>query len=209
MGSKRDSSSEQNITRTQQVTPQPLPEQREQIKLALDRQRAAQPGVLALDQALLGQLLPLARGEGLQGDFATLGRGIPDEVNQELVNRSLDAITPRLEAFGILDSGVTSELAQRASTDIFLQSELEKIRQQENLVNVLQGFPATVNQPILQTGNTLAAQLAGLTPVNTSGNFFGSSQTFGPSFGRTFGQNFASSLGQGAGAGINRNIFGG
>ena len=191
MGSSRDSGGGQSSTvqTTQTTRPEPTPEEKELQKLQLARRQNVQPQLLELDQSLLAAIQPLSRGESLPGQFSSLGQGIPVDTQQQLVNRAIEQITPQLESLGILNSGITAELASRAATDIGIQSETERIRQQENLLNVLQGFPTQAQAPILQETSTLASQLAGLRPITTTGTAFQQTQRQNPSRG-TFGFSF-------------------
>jgi len=189
MGSSR------GTTETQQTTtPQPTAQESELTGLELERRREIQPQALELDKRLLELITPLARGEQLPGIFASLGTGIDEETQSEIVRRSLADITPQFERLGILRSGPAAEISANLAKDIRVRGALEQVRQRESLLNVLQGFPIAAQAPALQESQTLAQQLAGLRSVTTTGT----SATRTP-FLQT---QFAGGLGQGLGQGF-------
>ena len=193
MGSSRTVT---NTTESSSQRAEPTAEERQLTQLELERRKNVQPQLLGLDQKMLDFIMPLASGGSLPGLFASLGQGISEEDTQDIIKRSLSDIAPTFEHLGVLDSGPAAEISARLAGDIRTKSAMEKTRQRENLLNILQGFPASAQAPALQESQVLAQQLAGLRTITGSGSSMGTTRT---PFLQTA---FAGGLGQGIGAGI-------
>lgn len=183
-------------SRTQTQTATPTAEETELNKLELERRRQLQPLALESDKALLELIRPLSKGQNLPGIFGSLGQGVPEDIQNDIIQKSLADIAPQFQQLGILNSGPAAQISARLASDIRTQSFFEGTRQRENLLNILQGFPATAQAPALQESAVLAQQLAGLRSLQGTG--FGTSTTKTPFFQTAF----AGGIGQGIGASL-------
>lgn len=129
--------------------PGPSPEEQELRKLDLELRKAIQPQLLEfLPGGFKNVLLPASRAEFPLGIFGQIGRGLTPEFTSEMITRTLNALEPRLEPLGLLDSGVRAELSRKAVQDVLLAGEQERIRQLENLLGLAVGFPPSASVPV-------------------------------------------------------------
>ena len=127
MGSTKSS---EKSSQTQQATP--TAEETELNRLELERQRAAQPGMIGTQQQALNLSQLLLQGQGLPGYLAGLPAGIPqaqqitpeevtlgEDYTADIVGQSLRDLYPQFQAMGLpIESGVAQSIAGRTSGDI-------------------------------------------------------------------------------------------
>lgn len=179
---------------TQQVTPQPTAEETRLNQLAVQREEATQPGLIAAQMSGLELVRRLLEGsEALPGTFQSLAAGISPEVTSSIVSRSLEDITPSFQQAGLLDSGVRASVSGRIAGDIRRASEEFNIGNRLNLLNLALSGQAQVQQPILGFSSLLSQRLAGLRSVTSTGTTSGSTTTLGMN---PFLKSFQESLGR-------------
>ena len=178
MGSDKQKSSTTNVTNqntTQTMTPQATPEERELNQLEIERIRATQPGQIQVQQSGLSLVNQLLSGEEpLPGFFQELSQGISPEVTNQIVQSSLQDLYPQFQGQGILDSGVSAEIAGRTAGDIRMGSEQWNQGNKFNLLNLALSGQAQVQQPLLAQSQILSGRLAGLRSVSSTGTSSGS-----------------------------------
>jgi len=178
MGSDKQKSSTTNVTNqntTQTMTPQATPEERELNQLEIERIRATQPGQIQVQQSGLSLVNQLLSGEEpLPGFFQELSQGISPEVTNQIVQSSLQDLYPQFQGQGILDSGVSAEIAGRTAGDIRMGSEQWNQGNKFNLLNLALSGQAQVQQPLLAQSQILSGRLAGLRSTSSTGNVSGS-----------------------------------
>lgn len=161
---------------TQTVKADPTPEEIELNKLAVEREKATNPGLIAAQTAGLDLVRQLLQGqEALPGFFENLNRGISPELTSDIVQESLADISPQFAQSGLLDSGVRAVISGRVAGDIRRASEEFNIGNRLNLLNLALSGQAQVQQPILGFSSMLSDRLSGLRTINSSGN---STQSF-------------------------------
>ena len=207
MGSDKQKSSTTNVTNqntTQTMTPQATPEERELNQLEIERIRATQPGQIQVQQSGLSLVNQLLSGEEpLPGFFQELSQGISPEVTNQIVQSSLQDLYPQFQGQGILDSGVSAEIAGRTAGDIRMGSEQWNQGNKFNLLNLALSGQAQVQQPLLAQSQILSGRLAGLRSVSSTGTASGSgSGTQTVTSMNPFLKSFQTSLGSGLGSGI-------
>ena len=178
MGTDKQKSSTTNVTNqntTQTMTPQATPEERELNQLEIERIRATQPGQIQVQQSGLSLVNQLLSGEEpLPGFFQELSQGISPEVTNQIVQSSLQDLYPQFQGQGILDSGVSAEIAGRTAGDIRMGSEQWNQGNKFNLLNLALSGQAQVQQPLLAQSQILSGRLAGLRSTSSTGNVSGS-----------------------------------
>ena len=137
-------------------------------QLELERRSSIQPQLLQTDQNLFNLLGPLSRGERPGGIFSSLGTGISEQAQQEIIKRALTATNPTFEKYGLTDSGIKYDLQTRLAAQLATQSELARQSQIEALFSGVFGANVQANQPILNETNTLANSLASIRPWTSS-----------------------------------------
>ena len=180
--SSTDSSQSTNSSGTRTATA--TPEERELQALELDRRKAIQPFALQADRQGFETFgIPLSGGELPGGEFNLLGRGISEEAQDAITEKALKAADVGFAGSGLLDSGARSSIRADIVKDIGVTSELERIGQLQNLLNIAIGAPAQIQAPALNESALLGQRLQGLRPITT----IGASQSRGKSTTSSFG----------------------
>ena len=177
------------------TTAKSTPEEKELIRLEMERQQATQQGQIATQTQGLDLISKLLAGQELPGYFGSIGRGISPEVTQGLTDDALRDVATKAQFGGFLDGGVASSIGARVSGDIRRGAEEFNIGAQQNLLNLAFGGQAQVQQPLLAQANTLSGSLAGLRSINTTGQ---STQESMNPFMKSFQTSLGSSLGSGS-----------
>jgi len=210
MGEERQTTTTDS-TQGQTVTPTATAEETEFNKLALERQRAAQPGLLSLDEQGMGLVSKLLAGEDLPGYLGGLPGGISPEVTSEMAGRAVEDIAPSFQKSGILDSGTAASISARTAGDIRLGSAEFNLQNLLQLLNLGVGGQAQVQQGTSVAGGTLSSALAGLRSTSTTGTSQGTSvfaynpfqESFKSGLGGTLsGSTFMGALGGGLGTAL-------
>lgn len=171
---------------TQQA--QATPEERELNRLALQRARASQGGLIDVQGAGLNLVNQLLTGQSLPGFLEDLPGGISEEATQRIVDRSLEDVNTNAQSLGILDSGTNAELGVRTAADIRANAEQFNIQNLIQLLTAATGGQVQVQQPIATGEIGLSQRLAGLRPVTGSGGGATASQNFFVPFLQTAGK---------------------
>lgn len=172
------------------------PEEEERNRLALERERAAQPGLLQTQGSGLNLINQLLTGGQLPGALQPLTGGISEETIGRTVQGALGDVQAGLQRSGLLDSGVRAELETETAADIRAQAEQFNIQNLMQLLGLGIGGQGQVQAPLLAQSGQLGQQLAGLRSVSTTGT--GTQATAGMN---PFLRSFQTSLGQSLGSG--------
>lgn len=167
MGSERESGT---TVVNQTTTPTPTAEEVEMNKLALERERANQQGMIDVQGSGLSLVNNLLQGNAnLPGFFNTLAGGINESQTQNISQQALRDLYPQFQGQGILDSGTAASVAGRTAGDI--RTNVAEYNQQNllNLLNLALSGQAQIQQPILNQSSILSSRLQGLRSVNTQG----------------------------------------
>ena len=159
------------VNKTEQTQATATPEETELNQLELERQRAAQPGMLQAQQGGLDLINQLLTGQALPGFLGTLPGGISSEaIGTQAANLSRQNRAGFQQA-GIDDSGVAfRETARDIGSNLLFPAEQFNIGNLQNLLNLAVGGQAQVQAPILGGAAQLGGQLAGLRSITGSSN---------------------------------------
>jgi hypothetical protein len=175
----------------QQTTPTPTAEETEMNKLALERERAGQQGMIDIQQSGLSLGNQLLQGNAnLPGFFSSLSGGINEDVTGQIVQNSLKDIYPQFQQSGIMDSGVAASIAGRTAGDIRMNAAEYNQQNLFNLLNLAFGGQAQIQTPILNQSSILSQRLAGLRSTNVQGTTTNTQSSMNP-----FMKSFQTSLG--------------
>lgn len=163
---------------TQQTSVQATPEETELNKLLLERQRAAQPGVLEAQAGGLSLINQLLTGQGLPGFLGQLPGGISSEAigtqAAQLARQSLAGF----QGQGLADSGVAfRETARGIGSELLFPAEQFNLQNLSQLLNLAVGGSAQVQAPITAGAGQLGQQLAGLRSISQAGTQIGKGST--------------------------------
>lgn len=178
----------QTSNTTQQATA--TPEETELNKLLLERTRAGQTGAIQTQESGFNLINQLLTGGDLPGNLQGLPGGISEDVTSGIVQKSLEDVRGGLQAQGLLDSGVRSELETGTAADIRLQSEQFNLQNLMQLLNLAAGGQATNQAQIGQGTGQLASNLQGLRSTTSS-----KANTFANPFLKSFQKSLGQSLG--------------
>jgi len=159
----------------QTTTPTPTAEETELNRLEIERQRAAQPGVLDVQQRgldLSSQTLGAFQGGEVPtaGPLAQLFGGISSEAIGQQAAELARQSGSQFQSLGIAESGTAfRETAEDIAGNILFPAEQFNIGTLQNLLNQAFGGQAQVQAPIQAGASQLGARLAGLRPVTTQG----------------------------------------
>lgn len=197
MGSNRDTSTSQQSSSSQTVTP--TAEQTELNKLQLNQAKEFDPIQRQLNTNAGNLVNQLLLGQGnLPGFLSKLPSGISPEVTQGLVDNSLRDVNAQLAKSGagsFMDSGVAQSIGARTAGDIRLNSEQYNLQNLYQLLNLGISGQTSIQSPTLSTSSMLSQRLAGLNSVNQTGTSTSNSRTsYNP-----FLESFYSSAGSGLG----------
>jgi len=159
---------------TTTTTVQSTPEQDALNQALLDFVNATSPGLIEATESgtdLVTQLFGGLLGGDVSGPLGDAIAGISPEVTQDLVDQSLADVAASAQFGGILDSGVSAELAARTSADIRNAAEQFNIGNISNLTSIGLGGVSTLSQPFSTTTSTLADSLATLQGTTTTSPF--------------------------------------
>ena len=184
MGKKKE-------TTTSVTQPTPTPEETELNRLALERTRAAQPGLLEVQRSGLDITNRLLSGQPLPSAYGDVYGGISPQLVDEIVAQSLRDITPGFQQSGLLDSGVRASISSRTAGDIRRQAAQFNVGSRYNLLSLALGGQGQVQQPVLGSEATVGGRLAGLRRTETMGTSKGMNP-FLESFQRSLGQTLGS-----------------
>lgn len=165
MGTERTTSQEEQQTQVEQTR-----EERELNKLALERARATQGGLIGAQTGGLNLVNQLLAGGELPGFLQGLPGGIsPEAIGQQASQLALQNLTG-FQGLGIADSGVAfRETAKDIADRILFPAEQFNIGNIQNLLNLALSGQANVQQPILGSEIGLGQRLAGLRGTATTG----------------------------------------
>jgi len=194
---------EEKQTSTTSTTVKPTKEERELNRLALERARSAQGGLIGLQGKSLdlGQLL--AGGGTLPGQFGGLFGGITPEMAHQMAAEGTKNLPGFFQQSGILDSGVAADITAGSYADILRNTAEFNIGNKLNLLNMALGGQAQIQSPILSSELGLGQRLAGLR--KTTGT---TTQTGMNPFLKSLQTGFGSTLGESAGRGVGSFLFG-
>jgi hypothetical protein len=164
--SKDKSTSTQDTTQTQTRTASP--EETEINKLALERERARQGGLIDSDRNALALSNQFMTGQELPGYFKGLPYGISPEVTTGIVGSSLRDMNTQLAKSGagsFLESGAAQSMGTRTAGDIRMGAEQFNLGQLLNLLNLATGSSAQIQQPMNANAQMFSSRLGGLGTV--------------------------------------------
>jgi hypothetical protein len=118
-------------------------------------------GLGLINQLLLG-------GSNLPGFFGDMGKGIDENMTQDIVKQSLRDLYPQFQNQGILDSGTAASVAGRTAGDIRTNVAEYNLNNKLNLLNLAFSGQGQVQQPVLNQSSILSQRLAGLRTVNNN-----------------------------------------
>jgi hypothetical protein len=176
MGSSKSTETNTNTTQT----PTPTAEETEMNKLALERERANQQGMIGVQGSGLSLINQLLTGQNnLPGFFGSLSGGINEQATQGIVQQSLRDLYPQFQGQGILDSGTAASAGARTAGDI--RTNVAQYNQQNlmQLLNLALSGSTSVQQPILNQSSILGQRLAGLRSINQQGSSTGKAPSGG------------------------------
>ena len=200
MGRSRETSTTV-VQQSQQPTP--TPQETRLLDLQAEAIEATQPQLVETQKQALGLASQLLTGQELPGFLSELPGGISPEVTEGITREALRDVGAQAQFSGLLDSGVTADIAARTSADIRRASEEFNIGNLLNLLNLAVGGQAQIQAPVLQQQAQFGGQLAGLRDIQTSGTTTSTLSRPNP-----FLTSFAGGLGRGLGAGAAGGIFG-
>lgn len=180
---------EKQESRTNQ-TATPTAEETELNKLLLEQARAGQAGTLQIQESGQNLINQLLTGGELPGGLAGLPGGISEDVTSRIVQQSLGDVRGGLQAQGLFDSGVRSELETGTAADIRVQAEQFNIQNLQQLLNLAVGGQAQNQAQIGAGRGQLGSSLAGLRSTTTDVN-----QTFANPFLKSFQESAGKTLG--------------
>jgi len=158
---------------TNVTQPVPTAEETALNKLGLERQQAAQQGLIGVQTAGLDLTNQLLRGqEPLPGFFNELSQGISQQITGEIVQNSLSDLNTQLSASGVgtfRESGAAQAAGVRAASDIRRQTQEFNLGSKVNLLNLALSGQGQVQQPIQGFSGELGQRLAGLRTINQTG----------------------------------------
>ena len=164
-GSKEPSST---TVVNQSSTTQPSAEEVARNRMLLGREEFLDPQIRDVQSQGLSLVNQLLLGRALPGYLGGLPGGISPEVTNDIVQQSLSDIQPRMQQYGLLDSGVNAEISARTAADVRTQSAQFNLNNLLQLLNIGVGGQAQVQQPIIGFGNQLTQGLAGLRNVSSN-----------------------------------------
>ena len=176
------------------TTPQLSPAEQEFQQLQLERERAAQGGILGTQQQGFNLIQALLSGQALPGGYGNPYGGINEDVLSSITQKSIEDLAPQFQAGGLLDSGVRASVSARVAGDIRRQAEQFNILNRFNMLQLALGGQAQVQQPAFGYSSQLAQSLSGLRPTTTVGSSSQSSYAPNP-FLTSFQTAFGNSLG--------------
>lgn len=174
--------SSQNSSSTQTQTAQMTPEERELMRLRLERERQTSGGQTEAQLNSLGLINQLLTGQDLPGYLGKLPYGISESSIQDMTRKSISDLQPQFQSSGLLDSGVNAELSARTASNIRRGAEEYNLGNLFNLLNLAVGGQAQVQAPLLSQQGMLSQSLAGLRPVTQTGSSRGRSFNYGGNF---------------------------
>ena len=178
---------------SQQQTVKATPEETELNRLALERARAAQQGVLQTQESGLNLSNLLLTGQQLPGNLSGLTGGISPEAIGAQATQLTGQNMANFNSMGLADSGVAfRETSKDIANNLLFPAEQFNIQNLMQLLNQAFGGQAAVQSPIQGSANTLSQSLAGLRSTNTTGS---STQTAMNPFLKSFQQSLGKNLG--------------
>ena len=188
------------------TTPTPTAEETELNRLYLERERAAQSGMIGAQTQGLNLVNQLLTGGTLPGYLGTLTQGISSEAIGEQASRLAGQYGAGFQSLGLGDSGIAyRETARGIANELLYPTEQFNIGNIQNLLNLALSGQAQVQQPVLAQGSTLSSALAGLRSMS----YTGTQTTTGMNpFLKSFQTSLGSSLGQGIGSGLYKGLPG-
>lgn len=177
MGSSKRTTTESSQS-SQNVTPTATPEEQELNKLYLNREKALDPQITAVQKQGLDLSSRLMAGQDLPGYLNTLPGGISKDVQDGIVKDSLRQLNASLSASGagsFLDSGASDAIGARTAADLYQNASQFNIQNLMQLLSLGVGSGAAVQAPIQGFSSQLSSRLSGLRPVNSSSNSNGTS----------------------------------
>ena len=136
------------------------PQEKEANQLALERQRALQPGLLEIGENQTNAINALLTGQNLPGQLGGLFPGISPELTAEMSQEAIKDLMPQFQQAGVLDSGAAASIAGRTAGDIRRQSAESNLQRQYNLLALGLGQGAGQQQLGTQGLGQLGQQLA-------------------------------------------------
>lgn len=175
MGQTKETSSG---SQTGQTTYTPTAEETELNKLYLERQRAAQGGMMSAQEQGLNLVNLLLTGQGLPGYLGQLPGGISPEAIGTQASRLAKQYGAGFQQAGIADSGVAfRETSRGIANELLFPSEQFNLQNLMQLLNLGVGGQAQVQAPIIQQGGQLSQALAGLRGITQAGTTTGRQTT--------------------------------
>lgn len=196
-------SKDKETTKTESSqTRERTPEQIELDRLALDRAKASQEGLMGTEAAGLNLAELLLKGQNLPGFLGTLPGGISEEaVAQQAANLAKQNMAG-FQNLGIAESGVAfRETSKDIANNLLFPTEQFNIGNLQNLLNLALSGQAQVQAPILGSQSDLGARLSQF--GRTTGT--GRSTVIGMN---PFLRSFQTSLGEGLGKSASGGITG-
>lgn len=174
-------------TTQQQVTPQATGLEQQLNVLGLERQRAAQPGMMQAQAGGLNLINQLLTGQALPGYLEGLPGGISPEAIGTQAAQLAGQYGPGFQQMGIADSGVAfRETARGIGQELLFPAEQFNIQNLANLLQMAIGGQYQVQQPVLAGEQALGQRLAGLRPVSQAGAQIGQYDFFTSPFTTAF-----------------------
>lgn len=194
MGNEKTTTS---TSQKSEATPEEKALMQQQLNMNNFMQPYAQQNYAALSDNINAILLgktPTAQGIG----------GINDMQTQSMVNQSLRDIGPGFQSAGILDSGLSAQIAAQTAAGVRNQNAQFNVSAAQNLFNLAAGGQSNLQGQFQNNTNNLTSQLAGLRSIS-GGQTVSSMNPFLKSFQTEMGSGLAKT----ANAGISGGMGGG